>query len=49
MKNYSGAQGLRLTGKGWEIKTYLQQMLRQQGDKISLSDYLAKRYGPCRD
>ncbi|MFC5448000.1 Z-ring formation inhibitor MciZ [Paenibacillus aestuarii] len=39
MKCYVSENQIRLVGKAWEIKRYLQQLLTQVGHDIKLSEY----------
>ncbi|MCZ8512854.1 Z-ring formation inhibitor MciZ [Paenibacillus filicis] len=40
MKTYATLHQLRLVGKGWEIRRYLQDALRQTARNVRLTDYL---------
>lgn len=40
MKTYVTLHQLRLVGKGWEIRRYLQDALRQTARNVRLTDYL---------
>ncbi|MEK8127496.1 Z-ring formation inhibitor MciZ [Paenibacillus filicis] len=40
MKVYAADRQLRLVGKGWEIRRYLQKMAGQADSQTRLTDYL---------
>lgn len=45
MKVYYGCSELRLTGKAWEIRAKLRQMVRQSGRTLTLGKWLADLKG----
>lgn len=43
MKTYISEDGLKMTGKGWEIKRQLKTIVEQSGGSTTLYEYLVKR------
>jgi hypothetical protein len=41
MKSYTSEQQIRLVGKVWEIKRYLNKALQNSGGKLKFTDYLS--------
>ncbi|MEC0245669.1 Z-ring formation inhibitor MciZ [Paenibacillus chitinolyticus] len=45
MKNYTASESLRLVGKAWEIKQYLQLAVQKGGRDLPLVVFLGQKSG----